>query len=131
VRTIVVTIGFALLASLSTTVAWVTIPDAAAGPQAKEPAIVAGSARATTASRADGSTRVELPWMLPGDTGAAVSPDGRRLAFSSARAGSTELYVADARTATFLDIPRESPILGVPSPQQSPMNTRHPHSSAT
>ncbi len=35
--------------------------------------------------------------ILPGDTGVAVSPDGRRLAFSSARTGSTEIYVADAR----------------------------------
>ena len=61
---------------------------------------MATSPRAATASRADGSTRVELPWLLPGDTGAAVSPDGRRLAFSSARSGSTEIYVADTRAGT-------------------------------
>jgi len=96
VRTIVATAGFTVLAALSITVAW----SAAAGPQTKEPAILATNLRAATASRADGSTRVELPWILPGDTGATVSPDGRRLAFSSARSGSTEIYVSDTRTGT-------------------------------
>jgi hypothetical protein len=41
-----------------------------------------------------------VPWLQPGDTGLAVSPSGRRLAFSSARAGNRELYVADVATGT-------------------------------
>ena len=47
-------------------------------PRPTSAAIVATDPRAATASRADGSARVELPWLLPGDTGAAVSPDGRQ-----------------------------------------------------
>ena len=73
------------------------VPGASAEPRANDQAIMATGKHAATATRADGSTRVELPWLLPGDTGAAVSPDGRRVAFSSARGGSTEIYVADAR----------------------------------
>ena len=48
--------------------------------------------------QSDGSARTELPWLLPGDGDPAVSPDGRRLAFSSARNGNREIYVADATT---------------------------------
>ena len=58
---------------------------------------MASGRQAATATRPDDGARIELPWLLAGDTGAAVSPDGRRLAFSSARSGSTEIYVVDAR----------------------------------
>lgn len=96
-RAALVSIGCAVLAGLSIVVAWVAVPAAAAGSQAGDAAIVAVNRDAATAARADGSTRVELPWLLPGDSGAAVSPDGRRLVFSSARSGSTEIYVVDTR----------------------------------
>src|SRR5262245_49017332 len=43
----------------------------------------------------DGSGRAALPWLMPGDTGLAVSPSGRRLAFSSGRAGNREIYAVD------------------------------------
>lgn len=58
------------------------------------------AAVAATATVADGSSRTELPWLLPGDTDPAVAPDGRRLAFSSERDGNPELYVADAATGS-------------------------------
>ena len=96
-RAFVVTVGFAVLAFFSVTMASIGVPGASAEPRANDQAIMATGKHAATATRADGSTRVELPWLLPGDTGAAVSPDGRRVAFSSARGGSTEIYVADAR----------------------------------
>ena len=48
--------------------------------------------------QSDGSARTELPWLLPGDGDPVVSPDGRRLAFSSSRDGNREIYVADATT---------------------------------
>jgi Tol biopolymer transport system component len=99
VRAAIVTVGLAVLAGISIAVTWVVaVSGATAGPQPRSAAIVASNPRSSSASRADGSTRVELPWLLAGDTGAAVSPDGGDLAFSSARTGSTEIYVADTRT---------------------------------
>ena len=62
------------------------------------PAIVAAGRDAATATLSDGSWRVELPWLLPGDGDATVSPDGLRVAFSSARTGNREIYVADAES---------------------------------
>ena len=99
-RALVVTGVLGVLAALSLASAWVAVPGASAGSRARDPAIVATNTHAATASRVDGSTRVELAWLLPGDSGAAVSPDGRKLAFSSARNGSTEIYVADTRTGS-------------------------------
>ena len=58
--------------------------------------IVAVGPGGAVAAAPDGSGRVELPWLLPGDRDPAVSPDGRRVAFSSRRHGNAELYVADA-----------------------------------
>ena len=63
-------------------------------------AIVAVDADGASAMLPDGTARVAVPWLQPGDTGLAVSPSGRRLAFSSARAGNRELYVADVATGT-------------------------------
>jgi dipeptidyl aminopeptidase/acylaminoacyl peptidase len=74
---------------------------AAAARDGSEPplaAIVAGSPTATDAVLPDGAWHVELPWLYPGDTDPAVSPDGQRIAFVSERDGNQELYVADART---------------------------------
>lgn len=99
-RAIVAAVVLTGLGALSIVVAWVAIPAAAAGSQARNPAITATNSRAATASRADGSSRVELPWLLPGDSGVAVARDGRRLAFSSARSGSSEIYVADTSSGT-------------------------------
>jgi hypothetical protein len=62
------------------------------------PAIVAASLLGGAATQSDGSVRTELPWLLSGDGDPAVSPDGRRLAFSSARNGNHEVYVADTTT---------------------------------
>ncbi len=66
---------------------------------ALHPVIVAADAHAATATTA-GSARVELPWLLPGDTDPAVAPDGRRIAFTSSRHGNPEIYVADSATGT-------------------------------
>jgi TolB protein len=60
--------------------------------------VIDANSRGTTAELADGRARVELPWLLPGDTGATASPDGRRIAFASPRGGSTEIYVGDTTT---------------------------------
>ena len=65
---------------------------------APDAAIIAVGKSAATASRADGTTRVELPWLMPGDTGVSVAANGHDIAFSSARSGSTEIYVVDAGT---------------------------------
>jgi TolB protein len=62
------------------------------------PAIVATGPTATAAVLPDEAWRVELAPLLPGDTDAAVAPDGVRVAFVSARDGNHELYLADART---------------------------------
>ncbi len=62
------------------------------------PAIVASGAAATAAVLPDGTWRVELPALHPGDADPAVSPDGRRIAFVSSRDGNQEIYVADTRT---------------------------------
>jgi Tol biopolymer transport system component len=97
-RAAVVSVGFALLAALSIAGGRVAVSAAAAETHGESVAIVASGRAAATASRADGSTRVELPWLLPGDTGAAVSPDGHRVTFSSARSGSSEIYVVDTRS---------------------------------
>lgn len=61
-------------------------------------AVVASGARATVAFLPDGSWRVELPFLDPGDTDPAISPDGTRIAFVSKRDGNEEVYVADAGT---------------------------------
>jgi hypothetical protein len=70
----------------------------AALPHGPGPAIVSASLFGGAAMQSDGSARTELPWLLPGDGEPAVSPDGRHLAFSSARNGNREIYVADAVT---------------------------------
>jgi WD40-like Beta Propeller Repeat/Lysyl oxidase len=62
------------------------------------PAIVAAGSPATAAVIPDGTWRVELAPLHPGDTDPAVSPDGRRIAFVSTRDGNEEIYVADSRT---------------------------------
>jgi TolB protein len=98
VRTAIVSACFAAVAVSSLVVGFVIAAPAGAEANAGSEAIVATGPRAATATALDGSLRVELPWLLPGDTGAAVSPDGRRVAFSSSRGGSSEIYVADART---------------------------------
>ena len=46
----------------------------------------------------DGTGASAVPWLQPGDADLAVAPSGRRLAFSSARSGNRELYVADLPT---------------------------------
>ncbi len=61
-------------------------------------AIVAAHATTATATSPDASWRTELAWLLPGDGDPAVAPDGRHLAFSSARTGNREIYVADTLT---------------------------------
>jgi hypothetical protein len=60
--------------------------------------VVASGVAATAAVLPEGTWRVELPWLYPGDTEPAVAPDGDRVAFVSAREGNPEVYVADSRT---------------------------------
>ena len=73
-------------------------PGATSAPEPPLAVIVAAGAEATHAVLADGKWDVELPWLLPGDADPAVAPDGRRIAFVSARDGNEEIYVADTRT---------------------------------
>ncbi len=61
-------------------------------------AIVAASPTATLAVIPDGTWRVELASLYPGDSDGSLAPDGRRIAFVSARDGNREVYVADTRT---------------------------------
>ena len=68
-RAAFVSVGFALLAGLSIAGGWVAVSAAASEAQSGSVAIVASGAAAATATRADGSTRVELPWLLPGRHG--------------------------------------------------------------
>jgi WD40 repeat protein len=70
----------------------------AAPPERPRPAIVSASALGGSVMQSDGAARSELPWLLPGDGDPVISPDGRHLAFSSARDGNREIYVADATT---------------------------------
>ncbi len=71
----------------------------------------------------DGSARTELPWLLPGDGDPVVSPDGRRLAFSSSRTGNREIYVADATTGRLRRV-TASPRLVDQKPAWSPDGRR-------
>lgn len=90
------------------------VPGAATGAGAgSEPpltAIVASGAAATAAVLADGGRRVELSAPGPRDADPAVSPDGRRLAFVSARDGDEEVYVSGPGTGD----PRRLTRNGVP-----------------
>jgi len=89
--------GYAIAAVLAALLS----TSAGAAPAATEPAlgvVVAVGRTATTAVLPDRSRHVEVPWLHPGDADPAVSPDGRSIAFVSARDGNEEVYVADART---------------------------------
>ena len=72
----------------------------AAAPRAAgaRPAIIVVDAEGASVMLPDGSARSAVPWLRPGDADLAVSPSGRGLAFSSARSGNRELYVADLHT---------------------------------
>ena len=86
--------------SLAAAIAVLLVP-AADAQRASEPplaAIIASGPRATAAALPDGSWNVELAALYAGDTDPAVSPDGARIAFVSARDGDEEIFVADART---------------------------------
>jgi WD40 repeat protein len=72
------------------------------------PAIVAAGPTATAAVLPDGTWRVELAPLYPGDTDPAVSPDGRRIAFVSTRDGNEEIYVADAVTGEVHRLTRDA-----------------------
>ncbi len=70
-------------------------------------AIVAAGTTATAAVLPDGTWRVELALLYPGDTDPAVSSDGRRIAFVSTRDGNEEIYVADAQTGDVRRLTRD------------------------
>lgn len=70
-------------------------------------AIVAAGPRATAAVVPDGTWRVELAPLRPGDTDPAVSPDGHRIAFVSTRDGNEEIYIANSRTGTVRRLTRD------------------------
>lgn len=81
------------------------LPASAAAPAAARPtsepplaAIVAASPTATLVVIPDGTWRIELAALYPGDSDGSLAPDGRRIAFVSARDGNREVYVADTRT---------------------------------
>jgi WD40 repeat protein len=89
-------LGLALVAVVLTLVP--ARPSDAALPERLRPAIVSASLLGGSVTQSAGPARTELPWLLAGDGDPAVSPDGRRIAFSSARNGNREIYVADATT---------------------------------
>ena len=83
------------LASLLSVVGAATAAGGASEPLLS--AIVAKGSGATVAVLPDASWHVELAPLQAGDRDHAVSPDGNRVAFVSARSGNDEIYVADAR----------------------------------
>ena len=85
--------GLALVAALPLGIA--RIAGAAESPPATRGAIVVLHSDGATAVLSDGDARMPLPWLQAGDSDVAVSPSGRRIAFSSSRAGNRELYVVD------------------------------------
>ena len=97
-RATIASVCFAALAGLSITITWVAVARADAKVEASGQGIVTTNRQAASVARPDGSARVELPWLAPRDTGATVSPDGHRVAFSSARDGSAEIYVVETRS---------------------------------
>ena len=97
-RATIASVCFAALAGLSITITWVAVARADAKVEASGQGIVTTNRQAASIARPDGSARVELPWLAPRDTGATVSPDGHRVAFSSARDGSAEIYVVETRS---------------------------------
>jgi WD40-like Beta Propeller Repeat/Lysyl oxidase len=92
-----VAVALAVLVTFPLVVAHVAgaAPPAATGPR---PAIAVVDRGGATAMLADGTGRAAMPWLMPGDTGLAVSRSGRRLAFSSARTGNREIYAVDIAT---------------------------------
>jgi WD40 repeat protein/lysyl oxidase len=92
-----VAVSLAVLVALPLVVAHVAgaAGSATTGPR---PAIAVVGPDGASAMLPDGSGRSAVPWLLPGDTGLAVSPSGRRLAFSSARTGNREIYAVDITT---------------------------------
>ena len=99
VRAPIAGVAVALALLLAVPLAAAHLARVAAAPAAgARPAIVVVDAGGASAMLADGTGRLAVPWLQPGDGDLAVSPSGRRLAFSSARTGDRELYVADAAT---------------------------------
>jgi dipeptidyl aminopeptidase/acylaminoacyl peptidase len=83
----------------------------AAAPAAKpgaRTAILLVDGTGASAMLPDGSGVAAVPWLQPGDRDLAVSPSGRRLAFSSDRDGNRELYVADLVTGALARLTRSS-----------------------
>jgi hypothetical protein len=81
---------------------------AAPKPPLARSAILVVDRHGASAMLPDGTERAAVPWMLPGDTDLAVSPSGTRLAFSSARTGNRELYVADFVTGALTRVTRST-----------------------
>ena len=92
--------GLALVVALAVGAAVPTVPAGGAATTSRREvtAVIAVGSHGAIAALADGLAQVELPWVLPGDTGATASQDGRRIAFASTRDGSSEIYVADVAT---------------------------------
>ena len=79
---------------------------ATAAPQPAVPVAAAMGPQSGTLNRLDGRAGEGLLWLLPGDDGVALAPDGRRIAFSSGRDGNREIYVADASTGELTRVTR-------------------------
>ena len=70
--------------------------------------VVLTDAEGATIRTADGGAREGLAWLLPGDRDVAISPDGRRVAFSSERDGNREIYVGDVVTGSLVRLTRSA-----------------------
>jgi dipeptidyl aminopeptidase/acylaminoacyl peptidase len=79
---------------------------ATAAPEPAVPVAAAMGPQSGTLNRLDGRAGEGLLWLLPGDDGVALAPDGRRIAFSSGRDGNREIYVADAATGELTRVTR-------------------------
>jgi Lysyl oxidase/WD40-like Beta Propeller Repeat len=73
---------------------------AGAAAPANRTMVIAAAPVGAVSATASGEGRAQVPWLLPGDGQPAIAPDGKRVAFTSARDGGYDIYVADGSTGS-------------------------------